>query len=183
MKSVALNLSYNVVSHHTGGFPGGAVVKNSPASAGDAKDEGSFPGSERSPGVGNGNPLQYSCLENSMNRRGLRATVHGVDWATEPPCTTSHWSEWPFSKSLQIENAGEGVEKRETSHALGGNVNRWSYCGEQYGSSLKSKNRLTIWSSNPTLGQTSRENSNSKRFMHISVHSSTIYNSQDTETI
>ena len=75
MKSIALNLSYNVVSHHTGGFPGGAVVKNSPASAGDAKDEGSFPGSGRSPGVGNGNPLQYSCLGNPVDRGARWPTV------------------------------------------------------------------------------------------------------------
>ena len=47
------------------GFPGGSVVKNPPANAGDA---GSIPGSGRSPGVGNGNPLQYSCLENLTDR-------------------------------------------------------------------------------------------------------------------
>ena len=47
------------------------MVKNSPANAGDTTDVGSIPGSERSPGVGNGNPLQYSCLENSMERRSL----------------------------------------------------------------------------------------------------------------
>ena len=45
------------------GFPGGSVIKNLPANAGDAGDLGSIPGLERSPGVGNGNPLQYSCLE------------------------------------------------------------------------------------------------------------------------
>ena len=50
------------------GFPGGAVVKNPPASAGDVKDTGSIPGSGRSPAEGNGNLLQYSCLENSMGR-------------------------------------------------------------------------------------------------------------------
>ena len=43
--------------------PGGAVVKNPPANAGGARDAGSIPGSGRSPGGGNGNPLQYSCLE------------------------------------------------------------------------------------------------------------------------
>ena len=55
-----------------------SVVKNPPASAGDLRDMGSIPGSGRSSGVGNGNPLQYSCLENSMDRGGLWATVHGV---------------------------------------------------------------------------------------------------------
>ena len=46
------------------GFPGGSVVKNPPARARDAEDMGLIPGSGRSPGEGNGNPLQYSCLEN-----------------------------------------------------------------------------------------------------------------------
>ena len=48
--------------------PGDAVVKNLPANAGDTTDAGSTPGSRRFPGTGNGNPLQYSCLENSMDR-------------------------------------------------------------------------------------------------------------------
>ena len=57
------------------GFPGGSVVKNPPANAGDA---GLIPGSGRSPGEGNGNPLQYSCLRNPMNRGAWWATIHGV---------------------------------------------------------------------------------------------------------
>ena len=60
------------------GFPGGAVVKNLPASARDAKDMRSIPGSGRSPGGGNGNPLQYSCLGNPMDRGAWLAIVHGV---------------------------------------------------------------------------------------------------------
>ena len=48
-------------------LPGGAVVKNLPTSARNTGDTGLIPGSGRFPGVGNGNPLQYSCLENSMN--------------------------------------------------------------------------------------------------------------------
>ena len=54
------------------------VVKNPPANAGDARDEGLIPGLGRSPGIGNGNPLQYSCLENYMDRGAWRATVHRV---------------------------------------------------------------------------------------------------------
>ena len=51
-------------------YPGNAVglKKNPPANAGDTRDAGSIPGSERSPGGGNGNPVWYSCLENSMDR-------------------------------------------------------------------------------------------------------------------
>ena len=49
-----------------GGFPGGLVVNNLPANAGDVRDAGSIPGSVKSSAVGNSNQLQYSCLENSM---------------------------------------------------------------------------------------------------------------------
>ena len=63
---------------HFRGFPDGTVVKNLPADAGDARDMGSIPGLESSPGVGNGNPLQYSCLENSMDRGAWQAIVHVV---------------------------------------------------------------------------------------------------------
>ena len=49
-------------------FPGGAVVKNLSANAGDIRDTGSIPGSGRSPGEGNGNPLQYSCLGSPMDK-------------------------------------------------------------------------------------------------------------------
>ena len=58
--------------------PGSAVVKNLPASEEDARDMGSPPELGRSSGVGNGNPLQYSCLENPMDRGAWWATVHGV---------------------------------------------------------------------------------------------------------
>ena len=61
-----------------GAFPGGEVVKNLPVSAGDARDVGWIPGLGRSPGKANGNLLQYSCLENSMDRGTLWVTVHGV---------------------------------------------------------------------------------------------------------
>ena len=54
------------------------MVKNSPAKVGDIKDVGSIPGSGRSPGGGHGNPLQYSCLENPMDREAWHAIVHRV---------------------------------------------------------------------------------------------------------
>ena len=53
-------------------------VKNPPAKAGDQRHAGSIPGSGRSPGEGHGNPLQDSCLENSIDRGAWQATVHGV---------------------------------------------------------------------------------------------------------
>ena len=54
------------------------LVKNMPTTAGDIGDEGSIPGSERSHGEANGNPLQDPCLENLMDRGACWATVHGV---------------------------------------------------------------------------------------------------------
>ena len=57
------------------GFSGGSVVKTPPATAGDA---GSIPGSARSPGERNGNPLQYSCMKNPTKRGAQQAIVHGV---------------------------------------------------------------------------------------------------------
>ena len=60
------------------GFSGSSVVRNPPANAGDIRDVGSIPGSGRSPGEGNGNPLQYSCLENPMDRGTWWFTVHRV---------------------------------------------------------------------------------------------------------
>ena len=64
------------------GYPGGSAVKNPPANA---EDSGSIPGLGRSPGEGTGNPLQYSCLENFMDRGAWQARVHGV---TEESDTT-----------------------------------------------------------------------------------------------
>ena len=57
-----------MIGKREGGFPSDSGIKNPPANAGDAGDMGLTPGSGRSPGEGNGNPLQYSCLENSMDR-------------------------------------------------------------------------------------------------------------------
>ena len=64
-----------LITRHGASFPGGSGVKNPPANAG---DRGLIPGSGRSPEEGNGNPLQYSCLEIFTQRGTWRATVHGV---------------------------------------------------------------------------------------------------------
>ena len=63
---------------YTTDFPGGSVVKNPPANAGNIRDVGFIPGLGRSPGGGHGNPLQYSCLENPMDRGAWQATVYRV---------------------------------------------------------------------------------------------------------
>ena len=70
---LSFNNEYTTVFNR--GFPGGSIVKNLPANAGDA---GSILGSERSPGEGNGSLLQYSCLENPMDRGAWQDTVHEV---------------------------------------------------------------------------------------------------------
>ena len=60
------------------GFSGGSALKNPPANAGDVRDMSSIPGLGRSPAEGNGNPLEYFCLENPRDRRTWRATVQGL---------------------------------------------------------------------------------------------------------
>ena len=61
-----------------GAYPGSTVVKNRPANVENARDAGSILRSGRPPGVGNGNPLQYACLKNPMDRGAWWATVHGT---------------------------------------------------------------------------------------------------------
>ena len=72
------------------GFPGGTVVKNPPANAAVTGDPGSVPGLGRSPEVGNGNLLQYTCLENPMDRGAWQTRVHGV--AKSQPQLSTHKS-------------------------------------------------------------------------------------------
>ena len=72
--------SYTAVISHCSS---GAVVKNLPVNAGKEREEGSIPGLGRSPEAGNGDPLQYSCLRNPVDRGAWRAIVHGAakGWA------------------------------------------------------------------------------------------------------
>ena len=85
------------------------VVKNPAASAGDVRDAGLTPGLGRSPGGGPGNPLQYSCLENPMDRGARRATVLGVSkswtWLNNFTCMPSNdYSFWFWGKNLSFES-------------------------------------------------------------------------------
>ena len=82
------------------------MVKNPPANAGDTEDPGLIPGSGRSPGEGNGNPLQYSCLENPTDRGAWWAEVHGVarvrhDLATKTTTTSV------FRRVFNLKNIGK----------------------------------------------------------------------------
>ena len=78
------------------GFPGGSVGKNPPANAGDA---GLIPGSGRFPGEGNGHPLQYSCLENLMDRKAWWATVYGIANSWTRLSTSPHFM---FNKQVLL---------------------------------------------------------------------------------
>ena len=71
-------------------IPGGAVVKYLPANAGDARDTSPIPGLGRSPGGGNGHPLQYSCLENPRDRGAWWAIVHGAEKSRTHLSTQHH---------------------------------------------------------------------------------------------
>ena len=73
-----LKVPHSLADLVSDGDVGGSMVKNLPANAGDTRDVSSIPRSGRSPGGGNGNPLQYSCLEDSMDRGAWQATVQGV---------------------------------------------------------------------------------------------------------
>ena len=87
---------------------------------------------------------------------------------------TSHWSGWSSSKSLQTINAGEGVMKREPLCTVGGNVNWYSHYGRQYGDSLKTRNKTTIWPSNPIPRHRPWGNQNWERHMYPYICCSTI---------
>ena len=84
--STSISLSVNGNDNHN---TGDLVVKNLSAYAGDTRDRGSVPGLARSSGGGNGNPLQYSCLENPMDREAWWAIAHGV---TKSQIQLSDWA-------------------------------------------------------------------------------------------
>ena len=85
------------------------------------------------------------------------------------------------SKDPQMINAAEGVERREPSNTIVGNVNWFSPYEYQHGGFLKAKNIVTLWPCSPTPGQIPREKHGLKGYMHPNVHCGTVYNSQDME--
>ena len=103
-------------------FPGGSVVKNLPVNVGDLN---LIPGLGRSPGEGNGNPLQFSCLENSMDRGAWKAAVHGVakswtqlsDWAHIHTCIRD-------SCLRSYKESSKPTGKRKLEEHSGGNTNK-----------------------------------------------------------
>ena len=88
------------------GFPGGSVAKNLLVSVGDTGNAGSIPGSGRSPGGGNGNLLQYSCLADPKDRGAWQATVHGT-------ATCQTWlSNWACTWEYQHKSELKGIESK-----------------------------------------------------------------------
>ena len=100
------------------GFPGSSVVKNPPANAGGARDLGLIPGLGKSPGEGNGYPLQYSCLENPMDRGEWQATVHGV--AKSQTQLNTHACLCPFTEEQLRPNPERPCDLPKVAQLLSG---------------------------------------------------------------
>ena len=94
-------LNISSTNYYYRAFAGDVVVKNQPVNAGDAGDLGSIFGLGRSPGIGNGNPIQYSCLDNSMDRGTWWVTVHGVaksmTWLSTHTHTHTHTHKYHYN--------------------------------------------------------------------------------------
>ena len=128
------------------GFPGDSVVKNPPANAGDTGDVVLVPESGRSPGVGSGNTLQYSCLENPMDRGAWRATVHGVakNWTWFSGWARTLSSHWPQTAGSYIYFTPCVVPTKF-----------WSFCPFQKLRAKVTNISLTRWMAKPFLISTS----------------------------
>ena len=121
------------------GFLGGTVVKNPPVNAGNTRDLGWIPGSERYLEVENGNLFQYSCLENSMDRGAWRIRVHGVakswTWLSDWACTHMYmkvgsWIQPSSERALGVHPSSRcivlGPETSEAPQAWVGGKGMWS---------------------------------------------------------
>ena len=113
------------------GFPHRSVGKSSACNSGDL---GSIPGSQRSPGEGNGNPLQYSCLENPMDRGAWQATVHGILQAR-----ILEWVAVPFSRG----SSQPRDRKNPVSHIADGFFTIWAT--REVGCDQLLKNIFLLW--------------------------------------
>ena len=120
-------------------------------------------------------PLWRSGLRIWRSHCSSSTHCYGMGLITGPGTFICH----RHSQKKFTNNMLERVWSKRNPPTLDGNVNQQNHCGEQYGGSLKTKYRTTIWFSNPTPGHISRENHNSKRRMQPNVHRSTIYNNPE----
>ena len=116
---VAFQIAMNETCYCSSGFPHSSVGKESACSAGDL---GLIPGSGRSPGGGNGNPLQYSCLDNPMDRRAWQATVHrvtrvGCNLVTKPPALPPRLPSIWYTQCFGFGHSYGCVEKAMAPHS------------------------------------------------------------------
>ena len=118
--------------------PGGSVVKNLPANAGGVGDPGSIPGLGRSPGGGNGNLLQYSCLENPMDRGAWQATVHGV------PKSQTLLSDWAYTHTQRAITNQLGVKEYCLNKLRELVMDREAWCAAVHGVT-KSRTWQSAW--------------------------------------
>ena len=109
------------------GFPGDSVAENPPANAGDVGDACLIPESGRSPGGRNSNPLQYSCLDNTLDRGAWWATVHGVARARHDQATEHALSGFSHPMVKQSMNHQPAQTERKTNHMLGISRIRWPW--------------------------------------------------------
>ena len=112
-------------------FPGGSEGKASTCSAGDL---GSIPGSGRSPGEGNGNPLQYSCLENPMDREAWLTTVHGISQSQ------TQLSDFNFFH-FHAPNIGAAQYIRQTLTDIKGEIDRNTITARDFNTAVTPMNR------------------------------------------
>ena len=120
------------------------MVNNPPANAGDTIDPGSIPGSGRSPGGGNGNPLLDSCLGNPMDRGAWRATVHGAAESQTLKPLSGHTSDtvttWKHRQTGNLSVTGSGILRGRTQRDWGRRP-PWSHLGSKDGAQEAMKRR------------------------------------------
>ena len=122
------------------GFPGGSVVKNLLENARAIRDVGLYPGSGRSPGRRNGNPLQYSCQNNLMNRGSWQATVHEVAESDKTERLSTH-SRGLYSALLLLE-----------THVLAANILQDQQSKKQANKNTRCQRSRWTWTTSLSLG-------------------------------